>query len=179
METVIKQAEENRQRSSGMANRFHEEYIPLKQEIDGLRRDYLGLDRLPDLHEEEGSIITPERFQNNQPTNYYGGKLGSSAGSFTRPTPVQAQNPHHPLPPNDPPHITTLNPSHGFLPPAPPSSGIRGLSASKPNEMTTPTRIQQAPTSLGMHPTFRSDFNVSLRYFFLLFLLSFCFVMAS
>lgn len=60
METVIKQAEENRSRSMGMANRFHEEYVPLKTEIDTMRRDYLGLERLPELHEEEGSIVTPE-----------------------------------------------------------------------------------------------------------------------
>ena len=60
METVIKQAEENRSRSMGMANRFHEEYSPLKTEIDSMRREYLGLERLPELHEEEGSIVTPE-----------------------------------------------------------------------------------------------------------------------
>lgn len=60
METVIKQAEENRSRSMGMANRFHEEYAPLKTEIDSMRREYLGLERLPELHEEEGSIVTPE-----------------------------------------------------------------------------------------------------------------------
>lgn len=173
METVIKQAEENRQRSNSLANRFHEEYQPLKGEIDGMRREYLGLERLPDLHEEEGSAIPPERFQNTQSSNYYAGKLNATSGSFTRPTPVPAQNPHHPLPPNDPGPIAHLNASHGFLPPAPPSSGLRGLSSSKPNEMSTPTRIQQAPTSLGMHPTFRSDFNVSLRYFFVFLLLFF------
>lgn len=60
METVIKQAEENRQRSVAMANRFHEEYSPLKGEIDTMRREYLGLERLPELHEEEGSVIPPE-----------------------------------------------------------------------------------------------------------------------
>jgi zinc finger C4H2 domain-contaning protein len=60
METVIKQAEENRQRSMSMANRFHEEYMPLKGEIDTMRREYLGLERLPELHEEEGSVIAPE-----------------------------------------------------------------------------------------------------------------------
>lgn len=60
METVIKQAEENRQRSIAMANRFHEEFVPLKGEIDTMRREYLGLERLPELHEEEGSVITPE-----------------------------------------------------------------------------------------------------------------------
>lgn len=60
METVIKQAEENRNRSIGIANRVHEEYLPLKHEIDHMRREYLGLNPLPDLHEEEGSTISAE-----------------------------------------------------------------------------------------------------------------------
>lgn len=80
----------------------------------------------------------------------------------------QSQAQHHPLPSSDSPHITPLNPSHGFLPPPPPSvgAGLRGLSSNKPNEINNQnSRIQQAPTSIGMHPTFRSDFNVSLRYF--------------
>lgn len=63
METVIKQAEENRIRSINMANRVHEEYVPLKTEVDSMRRDYLGLERLPELHEEEGTIISPECVQ--------------------------------------------------------------------------------------------------------------------
>ena len=71
METVIKQAEENRSRSVGMANRFHEEYLPLKGEIDGMRREYLGLERLPELHEEEGTIISPEYdIKNTQLLNF-------------------------------------------------------------------------------------------------------------
>lgn len=60
METVIKQAEENRIRSINMANRIHEEYVPLKTEVDTMRREYLGLERLPELHEEEGTTISPE-----------------------------------------------------------------------------------------------------------------------
>lgn len=60
MEGVIKQAEENRQRAMNATLRLHEEFIPLKSDIDRLRRDHLGLERLPDLHEEEGSSITPE-----------------------------------------------------------------------------------------------------------------------
>lgn len=99
--------------------------------------------------------------------------MTTPTASFTRPTPVsamnnQGQSQHHPLPTSESPHITPLNPSHGFLPPAPPSigSGLRGLTSNKPNEISNQTsRIQQAPTSIGMHPTFRSDFNVSLRYF--------------
>lgn len=60
MEGVIKQAEESRGRSMESAIRLHEEYVPLKGEIDRLRRECLGLERLPDLHEEEGTTITPE-----------------------------------------------------------------------------------------------------------------------
>lgn len=119
-------------------------------------------------------MVFYSRFQQQQHTNYYSGKLSTPTASFTRPTPVsaltnQAQAQHHPLPTSESPHITPLNPSHGFLPPAPPSVGnsLRGLSSSKPNEMSNQaSRIQQAPSSIGMHPTFRSDFNVSLRYFF-------------
>ncbi|CAG9830528.1 unnamed protein product [Diabrotica balteata] len=62
MEGVIKQAEESRNRSMSSAIRLHEEYVPLKGEIDRLRRDCLGLERLPELHEEEGSSVTPEKF---------------------------------------------------------------------------------------------------------------------
>lgn len=111
------------------------------------------------------------RFQQHQ--NFYSNKNSNPTGSFSRPSPISAlanaaaNAPHHPLPPNDP-HITPLNPSHGFLPPAPPQSvqqSLRSLtSVSKQSEISNPvSRIQQA-TSLGMHPTFRSEFNVPLRY---------------
>lgn len=165
METVIKQAEENRQRSVQMAQRFHEEYVPLKMEVDTMRREYLGLDRLPDLHEEEGSIITPEyesailekskklhdsssssRFQ-----NYYSSKSSTiPSSSYSRPPlsshPIPPQESSVQLPPNAPP---------GFLPPPGP------MRLNKPPEMS---RLQNQPSSIGMaHPTFRSDFNVNLR----------------
>lgn len=60
METVIKQAEESRNRALDTAKRVHEDYRPLKHDIDRLRREYLGLDRLPELHEEEGDLISSE-----------------------------------------------------------------------------------------------------------------------
>lgn len=151
METVIKQAEENRQRAQGLANRIHEEYLPLKTEIDHMRRDYLGLDRLPDLHEEEGSTITPDRFQQ---TSFYSGKTHTTpSSSFSRPL-----TSHHQIVPES--TVTSLPPSAppGFLPPPPVSS----MRLSKPPEMG-PNRMQQPP-SIGMgHPTFRSEFNVNLR----------------
>jgi hypothetical protein len=88
----------------------------------------------------------------------------------------------------DAPHITQLNPTvgHGFMPPPPPSvpgSGLRGLQSvtNKATELqSTATRLQQSQPSIGMHPTFRSDFNVSLRYFsvcFYDFIISFKFLL--
>lgn len=60
MENVIKKAEEARGRNLDRAKRIYEEYRPLKNDVDRLRRDYLGLERLPELHEEESDIIKPE-----------------------------------------------------------------------------------------------------------------------
>lgn len=60
MENVIKKAEESRNRSLDRAKRVHENYRPLKLDVDRMRRDYLGLERLPELHEEESGLITPE-----------------------------------------------------------------------------------------------------------------------
>ncbi|XP_054273487.1 zinc finger C4H2 domain-containing protein [Macrosteles quadrilineatus] len=62
MENVIKKAEEARGRCIDRARRVHEDYRPLKLDIDRMRRDYLGLERLPELHEEEAGLITPEMF---------------------------------------------------------------------------------------------------------------------
>nr|CAD7263025.1 unnamed protein product [Timema shepardi]CAD7575897.1 unnamed protein product [Timema californicum]CAD7585571.1 unnamed protein product [Timema genevievae] len=61
MENVIKQAEESRNRALETAKRIHDEYRPLKMDIDRMRRDYLGLERLPELHEEERELIPPEQ----------------------------------------------------------------------------------------------------------------------
>lgn len=60
MEGVIKHAEESRVRAISNASRLHEEYLPLKQEVNRLRRECLGLERLPELHEEEGVHISAE-----------------------------------------------------------------------------------------------------------------------
>ncbi|CAG9788001.1 unnamed protein product [Diatraea saccharalis] len=76
METVIKQTEESMTRKLSTASRLHEDYRPLKAEVDLLRRQCLGLDRLPDLHEEEGSPITPDRF----PPLAGGAGAGAGAG---------------------------------------------------------------------------------------------------
>ncbi|KPJ10100.1 Zinc finger C4H2 domain-containing protein [Papilio machaon] len=78
METVIKQTEESMGRKLTNASRLHEDYRPLKAEVDMLRRQCLGLDRLPDLHEEEGSPITPDRF----PASVRGSGVAGGAGGM-------------------------------------------------------------------------------------------------
>ncbi|XP_063708156.1 zinc finger C4H2 domain-containing protein isoform X2 [Culicoides brevitarsis] len=142
METVIKQAEESRQRSIQMAQRYHEDFAPLKMEVDTMRRDYLGLDRLPDLHEEEGSIIAPDRFQ-----NYYSSKSSTiPSSSYSRP-PLTS----HPIASNqeNPVQLPPSNAGSGFLPPPGP------MRLNKPPEIN---RLSTQPPSIGMaHPTFRQQ----------------------
>lgn len=58
METTIKQAEEERNRSLETAKKLYEEFRPLKDELDQLR-GVIGLDKLPDLQEDEEKL-TPE-----------------------------------------------------------------------------------------------------------------------
>jgi hypothetical protein len=60
METVMKQAEESRNRALEAARRLHDEYRPLKMDVDRMRRECLGLERLPELHESESELIAPE-----------------------------------------------------------------------------------------------------------------------
>lgn len=60
MESVIKQAEQSKSRSVENAKRIHADFIPLKAEVDRLRQSCLGLERLPELHEEEPSILSSE-----------------------------------------------------------------------------------------------------------------------
>lgn len=61
MESVIKQAEEARNRAREHAKLIHNnEYQPLKHDIDRMRREYLGLERLPELYETETDLISPE-----------------------------------------------------------------------------------------------------------------------
>ena len=57
METTIKQAEEDRNRSLESAKRMYEEYRPLKEDIDRLRNN-IGLDRLPDVTEDDPKLTT-------------------------------------------------------------------------------------------------------------------------
>nr|CAG4644421.1 EOG090X0H8R [Lepidurus arcticus] len=59
MENVIKQAEDSRGKALDVARHLYEEYKPLKSDVDHMRRERLGLERLPDITEEEnGHIIS-------------------------------------------------------------------------------------------------------------------------
>lgn len=179
MENIIKQTKDNQTRSVDMANRHYEEYLALKYQIDHMRRDYLGLSPLRDLHEEEGSPISKDRFQTNF-LKVAAQSAASQSSSLARP------HPRHPLmseatvtalPPSAPSSGGSTGPpptgGHAFMPPAPPGSGSNPASAvrlgkgdfSAPPPPPPPSnRLPQTPSiGLGHHPTFRSDFNVNLR----------------
>jgi len=59
MESVIKQAEDARNKAVEVARHLYNEYLPMKADVDRTRRECLGLDILPDLQEEEGTQIPP------------------------------------------------------------------------------------------------------------------------
>nr|CAG4651447.1 EOG090X0H8R [Simocephalus serrulatus] len=63
MESVIKQAEDARNKAVEVARHLYNEYRPMKAEVDRTRRECLGLDTLPDLQEEDGSQIPPGFFE--------------------------------------------------------------------------------------------------------------------
>lgn len=63
MESVIKQAEEARNRARETAKLIHNnDYQPLKHDVDRMRREFLGMERLPELYETDSDLISPERF---------------------------------------------------------------------------------------------------------------------
>ncbi|XP_022900791.1 zinc finger C4H2 domain-containing protein [Onthophagus taurus] len=143
MEGVIKQAEEGRTRSISTSARLHEEYLPLKLEIDRLRRECLGLERLPELHEEDGTNITPERYS----------QLFASTKSSTSTFP-KGTDWTRPLPATE----TSLS---SLAPPLPPSF----LAPPNPLRLVSNKSEQSRPSPLatGSHggpptPSFRSDF---------------------
>ena len=53
METVMKQAEEAKRQSGESARRILEDYAPLKHDVDLMRTELLGLDKLPELPQED------------------------------------------------------------------------------------------------------------------------------
>lgn len=143
MEGVIKQADESRQRSMNSALRLHEEYMPLKNEVDRLRRECLGLDRLPELHEEEGSTITSEKFSQLYNTTKTQSATYSKS-DWTRP-----------IAPTD-------NSIGSLAPPLPPTF----LPPPNPLRLVTNKPDPGRPGSLGQAhpgpptPTFRSDLSL-------------------
>merc|ERR1712111_272331 len=58
METVIKQAEESKRIAMDSARRLVEDYRPLKHEVDLMRTELLGLEKLPELANEEKERLT-------------------------------------------------------------------------------------------------------------------------
>jgi len=145
MEGVIKHSEESRVRSLQNAARLHEEYLPLKIEVDRLRRECLGLERLPDLHEEEGVNISAERINYRRLSQLFTANksqapvFNKNSSDWNRPltndTPIGSLAP--PMPPT-------------FLPPPSP---LR-LVPNKP-EGGRPATISASPHPPA--PSFRSD----------------------
>lgn len=77
METVMKQAEESKRSAGENARRIIEDYAPLKHDVDLMRTELLGLEKLPEL-----SPADKER-------------LGA-AGLLDKPKPMSLTDPHHP-----------------------------------------------------------------------------------
>ena len=55
MEATIKQAEEDRNHALEIAKKLYDEYLPMKNDVDSLR-SVIGLDKLPDLQDEEDKL---------------------------------------------------------------------------------------------------------------------------
>ena len=58
METTVKQAEEERNRTLENAKRLYEEYRPIKDQLDMMRAS-IGLESLPNM-KEDVSKLTPQ-----------------------------------------------------------------------------------------------------------------------
>ncbi|XP_018574384.1 zinc finger C4H2 domain-containing protein isoform X2 [Anoplophora glabripennis] len=144
MEGVIKQAEESRTRSMNSALRLHEEYLPLKNEIDRLRRECLGLDRLPELHEEEGSSITPEKFSQLYNSNKSQTSTFNKTADWNRPIAPTENSISSLAPPLPPTFLPPPNPLR--LVTNKPEPGRPGSMAPSPHPgPPTPTFRQQPP----------------------------------
>lgn len=53
METIIKQAEEAKRNSQDSARRLYEDFRPLKHDVDLMRTELLGLEKLPEIPSDE------------------------------------------------------------------------------------------------------------------------------
>ena len=109
METVMKQAEEAKRQASDSARRIIEDYSPLKHEVDLMRVELLGLDKLPEIPSEDKE------------------RLGA-VGLLDKPKSLSLADPAHPWhhPPGADPNKPYGAPGGGphFGPPAP--GGVSG-----------------------------------------------------
>jgi len=73
METVIKQAEESKRNAMDSARRLFDDYRPLKHDVDLMRTELLGLDKLPELPNEDKDkmaaigLLQPTPSMDNKP----------------------------------------------------------------------------------------------------------------
>lgn len=77
METIIKQAEESKRTALDSARRVVEDYRPLKHEVDLMRTELLGLEKLPELANDEkerlgslGILDKPKNLMEAGPHNW-------------------------------------------------------------------------------------------------------------
>ncbi|KAK6631867.1 hypothetical protein RUM43_013933 [Polyplax serrata] len=140
MENVIKQSEEARNRALEAARRFHDEYLPLKLEIDRMRMEYLGLDRLPDLHESDSDLIGQDFFQKHfaPPKPDWRPELHFAAASTFAMTAHQTH---------------AAGPSSVFLPPPHPTLSLGPTHSKAVADLQRPS----IPSIPGPTPTFRQQ----------------------
>nr|CAG4636631.1 EOG090X0H8R [Eubosmina coregoni] len=138
MESVIKQAEDARNKAVEVARHLYNEYLPMKADVDRTRRECLGLDILPDFQEEEGTQIPPGFFEKPKlewlPERDGGDSAQSSLASLT----MTAAG------------IGSIGHQSGFLPPPPPQA---------PLIMSNSNREARslAPPPAGPSPSFRQQ----------------------
>nr|CAG4643597.1 EOG090X0H8R [Ilyocryptus agilis] len=90
MESVIKQAEDARNKAVEVARHLYNEYRSMKSDVDRTRRECLGLDVLPDFQEEEGNHIPPGLTMTANAIGSGGGLPSGVGGGFLPPPPPQA-----------------------------------------------------------------------------------------
>nr|CAG4649803.1 EOG090X0H8R [Scapholeberis mucronata] len=141
METVIKQAEDARNKAVEVARHLYNEYRPMKAEVDRTRRECLGLDTLPDLQEDDGNQIPPGFFEKPKlewmPERE--DSTQSSLASLSMATAVVGSG-------------GLQGGGSGFLPPPPPPQATHIMS----NNSRSETR-NLAPPPAGPSPAFRQQ----------------------
>lgn len=151
MENVIKKAEEAKNRSIERAKRIYEDYRPLKDDIDRMRRIYLGMENLPELHEEEKDLIPPELFASRsffdkpfKAANPWCTSLNTSSPPTSMPTFVPPVSTAPPPPP--------VSIASAFLPHVPPPPPLHLLPSTSKGPDIRPMGHLSGPP-----PTFRQQ----------------------